>query len=791
MAITVNTNGFDINFAASIDKRLIVDRVNGTTASLVSLQPIYNYKNMYVWVREEKAFYYLNDVVDQINFPGATVSDWTKLISGSGSVGGSASAIDFEEIAFGTGTGITSSNYFTWNNTCNNLIASEGSKFVSGGLSITSPNSAIIGGTGNSIFQGYFHDPKGSNLILGSENSTVATFSNIIGSDNLLSIISGRENIIGRGSERSTLIAGCENIGRAVFDSAIIGGGCNCIKTSKKVAIIGGSGSFIDQSQQSVIIGGSSNYIINSKSSLISGDSNYIYDSSRSSIIGGAGNSIGTQSQTLKAISEVLNTRNVIIGGLTNEISGTSSYNSSIIGGYKNCVFKSNSSVIIGGIGLTLSSEDSVVYVPKLKIATASNNDSVTKVLVWDTDDNYVKWRDASTLGSGGATGCAKSGYVSGASFTGSPSASATVVFSSPYSSASYSVVVTAHAFNSEVYIYSVINKLSTGFTIRIDSPSTPTPIGATAMWITNCWDGSGLSSGSGGNAAFLPLPVPKINLMQGTQSVQVYDSVGNTISATAAVIQNYPVLINMDFTSDHFSNPNNRIFIEMVHYKRKSSGKKNGPLGGRTPNGKSYAIPAKNIANVGQDEVDLPWLQIPGTGGFWSRGGASSWYDSSLSTSFPIGIDRPNHVEVTSYTMSSYPIWQYLKGRFEFYDVNYKDTTGATASILTLIPSTGKRKGGKNRGTSRFAYSPFYTPYYCAFRYIQWIPTANGGKGQIVSGPLSRVIKVTGLNFPFQVDYQQSAILGFPVCDISTQWTSNPVDSYRRLKCDWESNLP
>jgi hypothetical protein len=56
-------------------------------------------------------------------------------------------------------------------------------------------------------------------------------------------------------------------------------------------------------------------------------------------------------------------------------------------------------SSIIGGVGLTLSSESSVVFVPKLKIATASNLDSVTKILVWDTGDNYVKWRSDSTLG--------------------------------------------------------------------------------------------------------------------------------------------------------------------------------------------------------------------------------------------------------------------------------------------------------------------------------------------------------------------------------------------------------
>jgi hypothetical protein len=283
---------------------------------------------------------------------------------------------------------------------------------------------------------------------------------------------------------------------------------------------------------------------------------------------------------------------------------------------------------------------------------------------------------------------------------------------------------------------------------------------------------------------------------MQYIQEVQVYQSSDNTISATSAVIHNYPVLINMDFTSDHFSNPDNKIFIEMVHYKRKSKSIRSG--GNNKTNGKSYVVPTKNIAEVGQD-TSLPWINaaiMNGATGSWTRSGNSSWY-AGTGISNPIGIDRPNHIEVTSYTMSSYPIWQYLNGRFEFYDVNYKNTTGVTASIQTLIPSTGKRKAGRNKGTRRFAYSPYYTPYYCAFRYIQWIPNVNKRPdgtsyyGQIVSGPLSRVIKVTGLNFPFQTNYQQSAVLGFPVCDISIQWTSWPVDSYRRLKCDWESNLP
>jgi len=420
-------------------------------------------------------------------------------------------------------------------------------------------------------------------------------------------------------------------------------------------------------------------------------------------------------------------------------------------------------------------------------------------------------WTQAS--GGAGATGCAKSGYVPGASFTGSPTASASVTFTSPYSSASYSVVVTSEAFTTDDYVYSVTNKTITGFTIRVDNPA---PIGATAMWITNCWDGSGLSSGGGGSSisSFLPLPVPKINLMQGTQEVEVYQSSDNTVSLTSSIIYNYPVLINMDFTSDHFSNPDNRIFIEMVYYRRKS--RKTIPPPDiisepvKKKKGKSYVVPAKHLAGVGQDP-DLPWIvaaMAVGATGSWSRSGSQYWMDAPL---FPtpqlIAIDRPNHYEVTSYTMSSYPIWQYLNGRFEFYDVAYADaTTGATTYLQTLIPNSGKGQAGRNEvplypttapgGGSRFPYSPYYTPYYCAFRYIQWIPNVNKRPdgtsyyGQIVSGPLSKVIKVTGLNFPFKTNYRQSAVFDYPVCDISPWWTSNS-ESYRTLKCDWESNLP
>lgn len=140
-------------------------------------------------------------------------------------------------------------------------------------------------------------------------------------------------------------------------------------------------------------------------------------------------------------------------------------------------------------------------------------NYNYTNMIVWVRDEKAFYYLiDIPTQGGstasdwvkfsgGGATGCAKSGYVSGTSFTGNP-ATASVVFGTPYESASYSVSITGLTNNPSTgyndYVYSVINKTSNGFIIQVDTTG---PIGATAMWITNCWDGSGLSSGGAAGA--------------------------------------------------------------------------------------------------------------------------------------------------------------------------------------------------------------------------------------------------------------------------------------------------
>ena len=149
-------------------------------------------------------------------------------------------------------------------------------------------------------------------------------------------------------------------------------------------------------------------------------------------------------------------------------------------------------------------------------------------------------WAQAS--GGVGATGCAKSGYVPGTSFTGL-TASANVTFSSPYQSASYSVVVTGEQSVPE-YIYSVTNKTITGFTIVVDVNATLEPFGATAMWITNCWDGSGLFNGVGGGGASIAIDLTEVAFGTGTSitssNVFTFDNTNsNLIESTNSSITN------------------------------------------------------------------------------------------------------------------------------------------------------------------------------------------------------------------------------------------------------------
>jgi hypothetical protein len=199
--------------------------------------------------------------------------------------------------------------------------------------------------------------------------------------------LGGSSNTISN-SKRTSILGGFSNIiSNNTYQGSIVGGQSNTICSySDNSIILGGNNSFIGRS-------GASSFGFNQRSSIMGGGSNCILTCScNSTISGGLTNVISSSSSNSS-----------IIGGQSNRV-GTQSSNSSIVGGRCNSIFSSNSSVIIGGTGLSLTSENNMVYVPQIKIATVSNDNSLSKVLVWDGDDSKtVKYRDVTSI-SGGVT---------------------------------------------------------------------------------------------------------------------------------------------------------------------------------------------------------------------------------------------------------------------------------------------------------------------------------------------------------------------------------------------------
>ncbi len=279
--------------------------------------------------------------------------------------GGGSVAINTDEVGFGTGTGLTSSGNFKFNTTCNNLIAAS-----KGGEITNSENSVILGGE---CYSGtpYFGQSGGNQIIGGKNNlvtggfycnnGTIYNLPNKIYNSISSTILGGRGNTLGTSSNSSIIGGRCNTLSYYSFNSSIINGFCNTLSNSSSYSSI-----------------------INGFCNTLSQLSNY------SSIVGGYKNTLCCSSY-----------KSSIIGGKSNTLT-CFSYYSSIIGGQGNTIScNSCNSVILGGVGLTLSNECSIVLVPTLKIATASNV-SASRILVWD-DNNYVGYREDSTISGGGS----------------------------------------------------------------------------------------------------------------------------------------------------------------------------------------------------------------------------------------------------------------------------------------------------------------------------------------------------------------------------------------------------
>lgn len=285
----------------------------------------------------------------------------------------------------------------------------------------------------------------------------------------------------------------------------------------------------------------------------------------------------------------------------------------------------------------------------------------------------------------------------------------------------------------------------------------------------------NGQTGATGATSPIFVIPIPKISLNKGGTSIYSWDTIGNTAGPTAITLLKYPTIIASDFTQHQISNY--QIYVEMVFYRRKKH-KKNSMTLIKT-NKAGYVAPSPWYTNPSDPRWPI-WPHGASGSGFWTRTGNHSGTTGGLA----FGIDRPNHYKVNSIN-EEIPVSQYINGRFTYHEVKYRGATNTIVSLNTYIPISGKRGSGKNRPTSRFAYSPYYTPLYIAFRYVVWDPSANGGAGQILSGPLSRVIKITHSKFPFLTDPYLSTIYNIPIASISPHYVENT------MQCWFEKRLP
>jgi hypothetical protein len=288
-------------------------------------------------------------LVDNLIVKGDLTDYYGNTIVGGG--GTASVSINENEVAFGTGDGITSSENFKFDSTNKSLsVGSLNSLCNSIGSNIISSNSKIINSKGSTIL--------GGNSVCNNYEPGVC-FYGTYGS----CVVGGRNNLITSGDSFSLNFSGSTYIYNSPNQSiisnggAIIGGGDNSNLYSCNSSIIGGCCNTNNLSNNSSILGGRCNTNnLSNNSNILGGVDNSNIKSCNSSIIGGYYNKISCN-----------NSYSAIIGGASNKISCNNSY-SAIIGGANNCLFSSNNSVILGGIGLTLSNVSNTVLVQNLMV---------------------------------------------------------------------------------------------------------------------------------------------------------------------------------------------------------------------------------------------------------------------------------------------------------------------------------------------------------------------------------------------------------------------------------------
>ena len=296
--------------------------------------------------------------------------------------------------------------------------------FIGGGLNNkiqtgggpTAEASAIIGGGSNTIrhnnqYNGIYNsynsilDGQDTSTILGGYNSVIIDYNNGLAAHNNAIINAGDSSINTFGGSHANIMGGSNNsinqnvdgVNQPNFTSILNGYGNQIYDSDTAVILNGFQNTISVGSKQSSIINGQNHSIISSKfSSILGGNQNQMTDSDGSALIGGSGNIILSDGNP--AFTRYYN---AILGGTGNTINNSEL--SFIMGGYQNVIpYGTVGSVILGGDSITATTNNTV-FVQRLNIKYAQNDNLTTKLLTID-NNGLIKYRDVSSI-SGGTGG--------------------------------------------------------------------------------------------------------------------------------------------------------------------------------------------------------------------------------------------------------------------------------------------------------------------------------------------------------------------------------------------------
>lgn len=197
----------------------------------------------------------------------------TIYLEGNVLINGNAAAtvtpIPANQIAFGTGTGITSDTDFIFNPTNTTLIFGPSTNTINS----SSFTSGIISSATSTI------NNSNVSTIMSSAGSTIGTLVN------LSSVISSESSIISSG-QRSTILSSYNSYISVLSNQSTILGGSNIgITNGSNYTIASGQNNNINGSSRSAIIGGSYNSLVSSQRSIILGGTNLSLTSTNDTVL--------------------------------------------------------------------------------------------------------------------------------------------------------------------------------------------------------------------------------------------------------------------------------------------------------------------------------------------------------------------------------------------------------------------------------------------------------------------------------------------------------------------------